>query len=221
MTKNIKLFATLFAGLLPSGHPKNALLNRLGHVVGSDCAVGMCLLWRVDRLQLARGARVRDFNVFRDMKLVRLKEGASVGSWNWVSAAPEFRECSSYSATLVLGKESSLTSRHYVDCSGGVIVGDFAIVGGHRSTLLSHGIDFVSNSQQSGLIRIGNWTFISTGCTLLKGSVVPDRSVLAAGAVLTESRIAAEPGGLFGGVPAKRIKDIEGAYFSRNRGFVQ
>ena len=52
------------------------------------------------------------------------------------------------------------------------------------------------------------------------GASLPDHSVLAAGAVLNKPQ--PEPYSLYGGVPAKRIKDIpkNAKYMNREKGFV-
>lgn len=220
MITKLRNVVSLFIGIIPASRVKNILLNRLGHRIMPDAKVGICLLWKAGRIELAAGAAIRNFNMVRNIKKISLGENASIGSWNWISAASEFAEPTPEAGCVVLGDESGLTSRHYIDCSGGVIIGSFATVGGHRSTILSHGIDFATNRQTAKCVYIGDWTFVSTGCTFLKGSVLPDRSVLAAGGVLTESKSTQSPEGLFGGVPAKRIKDISGEYFLRKKGFV-
>ena len=55
---------------------------------------------------------------------------------------------------------------------------------------------------------------------MLGGASLPDHSVLAAGAVLNKPQ--QEPYTLYGGVPAKRIKDIpkDANYMNREKGFV-
>lgn len=55
---------------------------------------------------------------------------------------------------------------------------------GCNSQFLTHSIDIYFNRQGSKPIIIGNYCFISTRVTILGGSSLPDKSVLAAGAVL-------------------------------------
>lgn len=217
--KRLKFVILLAIGVMPGSAAKNALLNILGNRISAGAYVGMSVLWRVEKIELCPGTKIGSFNIFRNIKLVSLGKNSTVGSWNWISAAPAFAHTVSDAGILSIGKESALTSRHYIDCSGGIKIGAYATVGGHRSTILTHGIDFELNRQTADSVRIEDWTFVSTGCTLLKGSVLPDRSVLAAGAVLTESRTEPAPG-LWGGVPARRIADVSGAYFTRTTGYV-
>lgn len=50
-----------------------------------------------------------------------------------------------------------------------------------------------------------------TGCTLLKDSHLPARSVLAARSLLTKAKPGAEPpvSGLYAGVPARFVREID------------
>lgn len=217
----MKTITIAFIGLLPASPAKNLLMNVFGHRVGKGCRIGICLLWDVRSIELHDGASIGNFNVLRNLKMLKLGLRTSIGAWNWISAAPLFAESAPEAGSLYVDRESAITSRHYVDCSGGVRIGMFATVGGHRTTILTHGIDFSSNRQTAGPVLVGDYTFVSTGCTLLKGSMLPDQSLLAAGAVLTERRSESAPGGMWGGVPAKRISDISGDYFSRNTGYVR
>lgn len=54
-------------------------------------------------------------------------------------------------------------------------------------------------------IVIGDYVFIGARCMILKGVTIGDRSIVAAGSVVTKSIPADE---LWGGVPAKFIKKL-------------
>ena len=122
---------------------------------------------------------------------------------------------------LVLGRSAGITSRHYVDCNGGVYVGDFSTVAGIRTQILTHSIDIYGNRQDAKPIKIGKYCFIGTGCILLPGSQLPDYSVLGAGSVLT--KFLDQPGVLYAGAPARAVKKFNVAevpYFHREKHFV-
>lgn len=53
------------------------------------------------------------------------------------------------------------------------------------------------------LVKRGCW--IGMGCSILPGVTVAEGCVIAAGAVIVDDT---EPNGLYGGVPAKRIRDL-------------
>lgn len=216
--ERIKRLALFMVGILPASAGKNLLLGALGNSVGSNCSVGIILLVGTTEFSFGDNTRISNFNVFRDLSLVTLGANSTIGSWNWFSAAREFgRE--GERATLRLGCNSAITGRHYLDCSGGVNIGDFTTVAGNRSTILTHGIDLERNVQTVAGVEVGDYCFVSTGCTLLKGSALPSKSVLAAGAVLIPKNTAGVPG-LWAGVPAVRKGDVSGLYFERQNGRV-
>jgi acetyltransferase-like isoleucine patch superfamily enzyme len=214
---------TVTVGLLPKSKLKNWILRRLGHSVHSSASVGSVILWNVANISLGDGARLSSMSVFKDLRHLSVSEHSTIGAWNWISAAVEFAGTVPLHAQLVLYPHSAITSRHYIDCSGGVTVGAFATVAGQRTTILSHEIDFANNKQQAGEVIIGEYAFVSTNCVLLKGSNLPARSVLAAGGVLGRRTVRTdlEEQGLWGGVPAKWIRSLEGEYFSRAVGYVR
>lgn len=216
-TKVLRIFI-LLVGLTPASKTKNSLLRRSGFHIPKDCSFGISLIWSTSMIRLESGCRIRNFNVFRGLAEVSLKASAVIGSWNWFSASSEFPP-RDFRSRLIIGRGSAITSRHYIDCSGGVVIGELSTIGGQRSTFLSHGIDFDRNRQTAEAIHIGDTCFISTGCTLLKGTILPSRSVLAAGAVLTSQDEMARPG-LWAGVPAIWKKELTGEYFERKLGRV-
>ena len=86
---------------------------------------------------------------------------------------------------------------------------------GCRSKFFTHGIDVDANQQVSNGIELGPYTMVGAGVTLLMGSTVPPRCVVAAGAVVTPGL--ADELQLLAGVPARRIGGFSGeeAYFVR------
>jgi maltose O-acetyltransferase len=54
-------------------------------------------------------------------------------------------------------------------------------------------------------VRVERGAWVGAGVIILPGVTVAEGCVIAAGAVLTEST---QPNGLYGGVPAKRIRDL-------------
>ena len=67
-------------------------------------------------------------------------------------------------------------------------------------------------------MAIGSCAVIMSRCVLLPGTKVPNFTMVAAGAVVRDAPMAEY--GLYGGVPAKRIKELppELAFFTRRRG---
>jgi acetyltransferase-like isoleucine patch superfamily enzyme len=155
-----------------------------------------------------------------------LGESAKIGNLNWItgftdtSGSKHFAEELGRKSILSLGAHSAITHRHLIDCTNAVTIGKFSTFGGWRSQILTHGIDVRSSRQSSAPVAIGEFCFISTSCVMLKGSRLPDYSLLAAGAVMTAA--ATEKYGIYGGVPAKKISELDPSdlYFHRTDGYV-
>jgi len=203
---------------------KRAIGRRLlGWVVHPSARIGLSLV-DCDRLELGPGSAIGHLNVIRGMAGVRLGANSSIGNWNWFTCAGMFRTVrgsqSSSVGRLEIGPHSAITSRHYVDCSGGVYIGQFTTIGGVRSTILSHQIDLALGVQSAATTTVGDYCFVSSNACLTPGSSVPDRSIVAMGAVVVGAL--PHPGSLYGGVPAQLIRSgiDSGRYFSRPRGFV-
>lgn len=200
--------------LLPAGTVKNRLLRACGHVIGHRVVIGPTLVLGCGRFVLGDEVIIAPANVFRDMSRVRLQRQVQVGSWNWFSAHPGYRSYSDKAGRLVVGAGTYITSRHYLDCSGVIEVGTWSAIAGQRSTFQTHEMDLMTNQTTVGRIRIGDRSFIGTGCILLRGARLPSRSLLAAGSTLTRSTGSGDQG-LWAGSPARFVKPMPGKWFDR------
>src|SRR6202030_2082577 len=137
------------------------------------------------KLILEEHATIGHFTVCKGMDLVHLKAYASIGRLNWITGYPSssrrfFDYDTDRRPELVLGAHAAITSRHLIDCTAAVTIGDFTTVAGWRSQLLTHSIDLEVGRQTSKPIEVGRYCFIGTDCVLLGGSELPDFSVLGA-----------------------------------------
>lgn len=184
------------------------------------------LSWiRPKSLLMGPGSSIDHFNVIKGLSNVVLGECAMIGRLNWISAFPlddvtHFAGDVSRDPSLRVGSHSAITHRHIIDCTSLISVGEFSTIAGYRSQFLTHSIDISSSEQRSYPIEIGNFTFVGTNVVLLGGARLPARSVLGAGSVL--SKCYEDECMLYGGVPARPIKELDSAsaYFHRVRGFV-
>ncbi len=194
----------------------------LGAHIDRSARIGLSIV-DSDVLEMGPGSRIGHLTVLRGLRRTRLGAGAVVGNLNWISASPMFRTQSaegSEHGCFTLGRESAVTSRHYIDCSGGVAIGECTTVAGVRSTILSHQIDLAAGVQSPKTTRIGDYCFVSSNVCLTPGSSIPDRCTVAMGAVVVGHL--EQAGSLYGGVPAKVLRTTvdTGMYFRRTRGFV-
>jgi len=191
--------------------------------IDRDARIGLSLIG-CPSLRMAPASRIGHFCVIKGSD-VEMGAHASIGDFNWVSGLPlqndrHFRTEIDRHPTFKLDRHAAVTSRHFVDCSNSVHIGEFSIVAGARSQILTHAIDYKAGRQVSAPVRIGRYCFVGTGCIVLKGARLPDCSILAAGSCLARSFD--EPLSLYSGVPATRVKalDPDAAYFHRQHGFV-
>jgi acetyltransferase-like isoleucine patch superfamily enzyme len=146
-------------------------------------------------------------------------KNSGIGSWNWISSAPKLAHLQpEHSGKLVLGENSVITMRHYLDCSGGVLVGDFVTIAGVRSTFLTHQIDVVLNEQTASPVRIGSYALVSSNCSIVAGATIGEACLVGMGTVVLGKTYPDSV--LLAGNPARVVREQTGAYFTRNQGAV-
>lgn len=208
-------------GLLPSGRIKNRLLTMSGHRVHPTAVVRPVVLLGGTRLEIGPHATVGALTAFRNVRRVVVSAYAEVGQLNWFSAAPFLVEASTSDTAgeLIIGTHASVTNRHYFDVSGGVEVRPFATVAGVRSVFMTHGINVDKNALETKPIVVGDHAMVGSTVKLVPGAVVPDRSVIAMGSVVTTGLV--ETDSFYAGVPATRRRAVERrGYMTRRVGKV-
>lgn len=201
---------TTLVFLLPSSGLKIRLLNRLGHRVHPTAQVGICLVQRVDRFDLAEGVRIGNFNIFRFMALVQMGRGSRIVMFNWVLGGSGFEpdaEDTGSLRTLRMGDHCHIISMHYLDCGGGLLMADDTWITGLRSTVLTHAFDPRDGGVILAPVTIGSGSVVSTTCTMLPGTVIGEGSLLAAGSTTWTGQQVPEAC-LAGGVPARRLSPM-------------
>lgn len=202
-------------GLLPASRPKNVVLRRLGWRIGRNVSIGPCLIAGVDGAVIADNAKIGPFNVFRNLVRLDVGNGALMGQWNWITAARIILDAGA-PGVFQLGRETALTSRHYVDCTGGFYVGAYSSIGGERSTFISHSADWSTAEQTWRSIRVGEYCLLSSNVQVTPGTFIGDRIIVGMGATLSGRM---EEPGLYLQPRATLVKrDLEGQYFSRETG---
>jgi len=211
------------AAIAPQG-VKHLIYRRcFGWEVHPTARFGVSLL-AVDHLVAEEGVRVSHLNLIKGCALVHLGRGALIGPLNWVTAlplaSPLFPASPERRPQLTLGAESGITTRHWISCNDEVAIGEFAVLGGLHSRVITHGPDLRTATQRTAPVRIGARALVTANCTLLAGAIVPARSIVASGATvvgpLPDELV------LYGGVPARRLKDLpeDLGLFTRERGYV-
>ncbi len=220
----MKKLLYVVALLLPWALRRRLLVAAFGYRIHPTSYIGFA--WVLpERLVMDSYSEIGTLTVCKGLRLLHLKQNASIGRGNWITGFPAGRdEHFAYQhdrePDLIVGEHSAITNRHLIDCTSRVIIGAFSTFAGFRSQILTHSIDLENCRQSSAPITIGDYTFIGTDCVLLGGSTLPDHSVLGAMSLLNKRYC--EPYWLYAGNPARPVKRLAEnmAYFSRQAGFV-
>lgn len=218
----MRTIVSLMVGLMPATRLKIILFNLMGHRIHSTASIGPILLLGPTILDVDANARIGPLTCFRGLTRVTLGEAAEIGQLNWISAAGFLVEDSSSSSagTLTLGTHAALTNRHYLDASGGIVIGRYATIAGVRSVFMTHGIDVRDNCLDTAPIEIGEYAMVGGSCKFVMGSHVPPMSVVAMGSTVVRGLTATRT--LYAGNPARGKREISmnAEYFTRQTGKV-
>jgi acetyltransferase-like isoleucine patch superfamily enzyme len=200
---------TTLVFLLPAGRLKNFLLRRLGHHLGRRVSIAPCLVTGATHFDIGDDVTIGPLNAFRGLAAVRVGHHAVIGQLNWFSAAATYLPLGEPHGVLDMSPHSTFVSRHYVDCSGGVILEPYALVGGVRSTFLTHQANALTGALEAAPIRVGQYTLVNAHNKLIAGTTVPSMSVTGIGAVVLPGLTT--PGQVYAGIPARPVKALDTA----------
>lgn len=225
MTGLVRTLIALIVTVLPWPVKRLVLVHLLDAQIDASARIGLSVVI-ARRLKLGAGARIGHLNVIRGMSILSLGEGAQIGNLNWITALPEghgvhFVNAPDRRPHLVLEEHATITNRHLVECSDLVHIGRFGGLSGFRSQILTHSVDLYRGRQGVKSVRLGEYSFVGTGCIILPGSQLPARSILAAGSVLTG--VLQEESVLYRGNPAVKVRRIlsDRGFFIRTTGFIE
>jgi acetyltransferase-like isoleucine patch superfamily enzyme len=220
----MKTFLGFLSLLLPWGLRRSFLENQFGYSIHPSSRIGFAWIFP-RKLVMEEGSRIGHLTLCKNIDLLHLGAHAIIGQLNWITGFPSgssrhFAHQPDRRPELIVERHAGISSRHLIDCTASVRVGAFATIGGFRSQLLTHSIDFNAGRQTAEPIEIGEYSFTGTNSVVLGGSVLPHHSVLGAQSLLNKKWD--EPYRLYAGVPAKPVKELspDMEYFRRTEGFV-
>lgn len=221
----VKLFSSLIVVFLPWKIKRLCLVKFWNHEIHPSANIGFSYIFP-DRLIMKENSKIGHFNVGIHLNKIEIGEFSSISRSNWITGFPNnikskhFDHQPDRKGQLIIGKHSAITKNHHLDCTNEIKIGDFVTIAGYQSQFLTHSINIEKGIQDSNPIKIGDYCFVSTNCVILGGAKLPSFSVLGAKSLL--NKIHSDSFYLYGGVPAKKIKELskDSKYFTRKVGYI-
>ena len=225
MSPKLAKVAFIVSALLPEKLRIRFFNSVLKWDIDASARISRLTLINAEHVKMGRNSRIGACTVIKELHTVLLGDEASIGRLNWITGFPRygkihFAHVAGRDPSLVIGDHSSITNRHLIDCTDRFEIGRFSTFAGFRSQVLTHSIDLGLSIQSCKPISIGDYSFVGTGCVLLGGASIPSFAIVAAGSVVTDELH--EERALYGGIPARMLKALEGIqYFDRKVGRVE
>jgi acetyltransferase-like isoleucine patch superfamily enzyme len=202
---------SLIVWLLPNSNFKRWALRKLGNHIGQNVLLPPTIVLGCGPFWFGDSTHMGLLNTFRSLRHVRIGNNSGLGNFNYVTAQPQYQLHSDYVGFFIVEEMSGITSRHYLDCGGQIILRRNSGIGGLRSIFQSHEIDLLKNETGVGQIILEENSMTGTGVIMLKGAVLPEKSVLAAGSVLTKAprSVEMQTHGLYAGAPARFVRELK------------
>lgn len=197
----MKIVLAALISLLPLNGLRVFGYRLLGYQI-QDSQIGFGTIIAVDEVWM-ESCKVGPFNLFIGPIKVHIHHGASIGNRNefvcgyWV-LRDEYKNAH-YLRSLEICDDALITSRHYFDLSGSLILGERSWIAGIGSQFWTHGAGVKERD-----IKIGTDCYIGSAIRFTPGSAIGDHVVVAMGSVV--SGALPESNALVGGVPARVLK---------------
>lgn len=222
----MKKILSILVVILPWKIKRLIYIKVFKYKIAPSARIGFSIIFP-KMLIMENNSKIGSLTYCKGIDLVHLEESSKIGTLNWITGFPSNNSQTGHFSydknrfpALIIKKHSAITSRHMIDCTNTITIGEFTTVAGIRSQLLTHSINIFNSRQESLPINIGNYCFISTSVICLGGTTIPDYSVV--GALSLCNKKYEDCYSLYGGVPAKKIKDLgkDTKYFNREVGYV-
>ncbi len=222
----MKKFVAIIIVLFPWRIKRFIYIKFFNYNIDFSAKIGFAIIMP-KMLIMKKNSSIRSFTLCKDIDLLEIGENSGIGAFNWITGYPSNNSQNGHYSydknripQLIIGNHSGITSRHLIDCTNTITIGNYTTIAGTRSQFLTHSLNIYSARQESLPINIGNYCFISTNVICLSGSSIPDYSIVSALSLCNKKYI--DEHTLYGGVPAKPIKKIDSniKYFTREVGFI-
>lgn len=163
--------------------------------------------WHPSKIQLGSYCEIRN-GTFLDARSSK-RIGISIGDGSRIK---DYVGMAAYGGQILLGKNVLVGRCSTVFGHGGVFIGNNAMIGPNAVIISSNHVAYLNEKsfQEQGFTReaifIGENVWIGANVCILAGSNIASNIIIGAGSVVHGSL---ESGWLYGGIPAKQIKQLE------------
>ena len=145
MKSKAKIIFQIMLWLFPWPLRKFFLSKLLKFKLANGARIGYSIVL-ADEVIIGKCSAIRNFTIIKNIDRVVLGDYAYILNLNWITGSNtkdqrHFAHVMGRRCELVIGNHSSLTSRHFIDCTGGIKIGSFTTFGGAQSQILTHYID--------------------------------------------------------------------------------
>lgn len=199
--KKLKIILAVFVSILPFNGVRVPGYRLLGYRI-QGARIGFGTVIAVDEAVI-EACNIGPFNLFIGPMKIHIHRGVSIGNRNefvcgyWVTR--EEYQSHGYKRSLEICEGALVTSRHYFDLAGSLILGERSWIAGIDSQFWTHGAGVTERD-----IIIGKDCYIGSAARFSPGSSIGDNVLVAMGGVVTGNLD--ENNALVGGIPAKVLK---------------
>ena len=178
---------------------------KIMQIIVNMLPVSFCRM-RLDKKRFKTGflSMAWRYVLLKRLGMIHLADGYVIVQPNVVIFTPE---------KLTIGERVTINENSYLECKGGVVIGNDVMVG-HDVSILSNthnfneiGVPMNLQGETSKSVIIGNNVWIGAKATILLGITIGDNAIIGANSLVNKD---VPEGAIVGGVPAKVIRMREG-----------
>ena len=175
--------ACILAAALPS-HLKAAVYRGWGWEIGKDVRLGFSII-HAARVTIGDGVAIGHGNIFKNIRVLTIEQGALVKHLNHFFAQPDAMEGA---RELRVDHGAHIMSRHFFDLAGRIHIGPHAVIGGRETQIWTHSIRMTAEGRRtvSSEVVIGAGAYVGARATLVE-CTISQHSVVAAATVVAGS----------------------------------
>ena len=143
----------------------------------------------VEDISLGENALIGSFNILKGPFKLILKKRAIIGSKNYVTRGK--KGITYDEAVFQLGELGCITTKHHLDLTRSIVLGDFTTLAGISSQMWTHGYYHGENGEErvriDGEILIGNNVYIGSGCIFNPKITIANAVHIGSGSVISKN----------------------------------